>query len=93
MKWVCNPQALSKKVRDLNTYHDLDNGDHGYLQLRRGRGTGGKIHYRVYCRMRAGEVAITGWKPAAEIMEDLKEKDWRQVLRVANGAARYLPVQ
>lgn len=81
------PADLRRKVHGLNVKHDVDPGDPGFLRLETWRNNHSN-QYRVVGKHVTGDIVISRWLRGSDLLEELRQKDWKRVLQVCRGEVR-----
>lgn len=82
------PADLHRKVKNLNSRHNLDPGQPGFITLKTWRKDHGNV-YRAFVAASIGEIYVSPWMKASDMIECLRHKDWRQVLIKARAEPRW----
>lgn len=81
---------LLRYIRNLNVKHNVDNGEAGsvFMEYTRGLNARGKtISYRASINGTSGSIHLTRIGTAREVIEELRQKDWRRILGVAKATS------
>ena len=82
------PEDLRRKVKNLNVRHNVDYGDPGYINLETWKNCH-STQYRIVITGAVSNFIGSPWMKASELLPHLQQKDWRRVLKVAKGEARW----
>ena len=79
---------LLRYIRNLNVKHNVDNGDAGsvYMEYSRLPGKGGLL-YRAGINSTTGNIHLTRIGTAREVIDELRQKDWRRILAVSKATS------
>lgn len=81
---------LLRFIRNLNVKHNVDNGEAGsvFMEYSRGENSRGKtIAYRASINGTTGSIHLTRIGTAREVIEELRQKDWRRILSVSKATS------
>lgn len=73
---------LYRIVSNFNTKHNVDRPDAGFIEVER-HYAGHRKMFRCYVRSGVGDIYVTRFGSPADVISELKAKDWRRVLMVA----------
>lgn len=79
---------LLRFIRNLNVKHNVDNGEAGsvFMEYTRIQGRNGCL-YRASINATTGTIHLTGLGSARQVIEELRQKDWRRILSVAKATS------
>lgn len=79
---------LLRFIRNLNVKHNLDSGEAGsvFMECDRRYKSGG-CQYRASINSTTGSIHLTRIGTAREVIEELRQKDWRRILSVAKATS------
>lgn len=81
---------LLRFIRNLNVKHNVDNGEAGsvFMEYSRGLNSRGKtITYRASINGTSGSIHLTRIGTAREVIDELRQKDWRRILAVSKATS------
>lgn len=76
---------LLRFIRNLNVKHNVDNGEAGsvFMEYAPGR----NVKYRASINGTSGTIHLTGTGTAREVIDELRQKDWRRILAVSKATS------
>lgn len=79
---------LLRFIRNLNVKHNVDSGEAGsvFMEYNQRYKSGG-CHYRASINGTTGSIHLTRIGTAREVIEELRQKDWRRILSVAKATS------
>ncbi len=71
---------LLRYIRNLNVLHNVDNGEAGSVFMEYGPRHEKGVLYRAGINATTGTIHITGMGSAKQVIEELRQKNWRVLL-------------
>lgn len=79
---------LLRFIRNLNVKHNVDNGEDGSVFMECSRVTGRNgCTYRASINGTTGSIHLTRIGTARQVLDELRQKDWRRILAVAKATS------